>query len=335
MELVDRYLQAVKFWLPKNQKQDIIAELSEDLHSQIEEQEGALGHPLNESEIAAILKKCGPPMLVAQRYQPQRYLIGPGIFPIYSFVLKLNWICIFGPWLVSGICLNIFVAANRTGHYGALTSVLDHFWTAALANLFVITTIFALLDRYQPQDGLWANWNPQRLPKVRDVKRIPRSSSISELAWYGMLLLWWTGVFHLPAVSGLRIESSPVISRFFFWPILVLLLGQVVMTCINAFRPWWTPARAMFRGFVDALGLIIVSILLAIRFSGGSFVAITSAKLSSSEIAAGQYWITWGWVVMLLLWAEIGFLARLIQDSRRATGREPLRNWALQLFTGD
>jgi hypothetical protein len=31
MELLERYLQAVKFWLPKKQKQDIIAELSEDI----------------------------------------------------------------------------------------------------------------------------------------------------------------------------------------------------------------------------------------------------------------------------------------------------------------
>jgi hypothetical protein len=37
MELIDRYLQAVKFWLPKQQKLDIIAELSEDIYAQIEE----------------------------------------------------------------------------------------------------------------------------------------------------------------------------------------------------------------------------------------------------------------------------------------------------------
>jgi hypothetical protein len=39
MELLDRYLQAVKFWLPKAQKQDIIEELSEDIRSQVEEKE--------------------------------------------------------------------------------------------------------------------------------------------------------------------------------------------------------------------------------------------------------------------------------------------------------
>src|SRR5438309_9276370 len=36
MELLDRYLQAVRFWLPKAQQEDIIAELSSDLRSQID-----------------------------------------------------------------------------------------------------------------------------------------------------------------------------------------------------------------------------------------------------------------------------------------------------------
>jgi hypothetical protein len=31
MELIERYLQAVNFWLPKRQKHDIINELSEDI----------------------------------------------------------------------------------------------------------------------------------------------------------------------------------------------------------------------------------------------------------------------------------------------------------------
>lgn len=66
MELLDRYLQAVRFWLPKSSRQeDLIAELGEDLRSQIEAKEAELGHPLDKEEIAAILKRCGSPMMVA------------------------------------------------------------------------------------------------------------------------------------------------------------------------------------------------------------------------------------------------------------------------------
>ena len=71
MELIERYLQAVKFWLPKAQKQDIIAELSEDIYSQMEEKESELGRKLSDLEVEIILKQRGRPVLVANRYQPQ------------------------------------------------------------------------------------------------------------------------------------------------------------------------------------------------------------------------------------------------------------------------
>ncbi len=61
MELIDRYLQAVKFWLPKNQKQDIVAELSEDLRSQVEDREAELGRPLNEAEVGRPAQATRPP----------------------------------------------------------------------------------------------------------------------------------------------------------------------------------------------------------------------------------------------------------------------------------
>src|SRR5690349_3970708 len=110
MEILDRYLKAVKLWLPSEQRQDIIAELSEDLHSQIEDRESELGRPLNNAEVDAILKKLGPPMLVAQRYLPQRSLIGPALFPTYWFVLRFSWLCIYTPWLIIVIGLKILAS---------------------------------------------------------------------------------------------------------------------------------------------------------------------------------------------------------------------------------
>ncbi len=82
MELIDRYLKAVKFWLPKAQQDDIITELSEDVRSQIEDEEAELGRKLNEAEVEGILKQLGRPVLVANRYLPQQHLIGPVLFPI-------------------------------------------------------------------------------------------------------------------------------------------------------------------------------------------------------------------------------------------------------------
>src|ERR1700760_4714877 len=90
MELLDRYLQAVEFWLPRKQQKDIIEELRDDLNSRIEEKESALGRPLNEGELILLLQQTGHPIRVAGRYLPQQQsLIGPMLFPIYKFVLKI------------------------------------------------------------------------------------------------------------------------------------------------------------------------------------------------------------------------------------------------------
>src|SRR6266705_6214242 len=88
MELIDRYLQAVRFWLPRSER-DLAVELAEDLHSQVGARESQLGRPLDEDEVSAILKECGNPVVVASRLRPQDYLIGPTLFPAYRFVLKM------------------------------------------------------------------------------------------------------------------------------------------------------------------------------------------------------------------------------------------------------
>ena len=36
-------------------------------------------------------RSMGRPMLVAARYLPQQYLIGPGMFPIYWYTLKKSF----------------------------------------------------------------------------------------------------------------------------------------------------------------------------------------------------------------------------------------------------
>src|ERR1700740_432388 len=104
MELLDRYLQAVKKHLPWKRQDDIIAELRANLESQLEEKEAELGRPLTQSEAEEWLKQIGPPIQMAARYQPQQYLIGPTLFPIYWIVLKLVFFWAVAVYLiVSGV----------------------------------------------------------------------------------------------------------------------------------------------------------------------------------------------------------------------------------------
>ena len=337
MELLDRYLKAVKLWLPSEQKQDIIAELSEDLHSQIEDKESELGRPLNDAEVDAILKKLGPPMLVAQRYLPPRYLIGPALFPTYSMVLRLSWMFIYTPWLLIVIGLKI-LAASGGAHTGAAASgMFEPFFRSLFIQFAVITGVFTAIERTHANAEFLKNWNPRKQLKVRDPNRIPRSSSISELSWYVMLLLWWVNVLRLPrlpAISGISITMAPAVSHL-YWPILVLIVCQGIIACVNAIRAQWNSKRAAIRGIVDGLSFLVVGYFLLIWVQGGTLVAVTGARLSSAQIAAAQRGITYGWSVVLLIWAAASYAARTVQDLRRATGKLPIRNWALRMLVGD
>src|ERR1700761_7133739 len=88
MDLLERYLQAVGQYLPEATKDDTLAELRVNLLAQMDDRAEELDRPLNDGDVAAILKEHGKPEKVALRYLPQRSLIGPTIFPFYLFTLR-------------------------------------------------------------------------------------------------------------------------------------------------------------------------------------------------------------------------------------------------------
>src|SRR5581483_10580623 len=99
-DLLARYLHSVKFWLPKSQQDDILAELREDLESQIQDREESLGRPLTDDEIVAIIRRRGAPMQVASAYVTEPRLIHPAMFATYRVVLKIVLLWILVPMFV-------------------------------------------------------------------------------------------------------------------------------------------------------------------------------------------------------------------------------------------
>src|SRR4029453_731894 len=109
MNLLDRYLDAVRNRLPRNQRDDIVAELRDILLSQIEAEETTHTRRLTDDEIAEILKRFGRPMTVAARYGASNYLIGPALYPAYLASLKLlAWVL----GSIAGVSLLLSVGAS-------------------------------------------------------------------------------------------------------------------------------------------------------------------------------------------------------------------------------
>jgi hypothetical protein len=304
MALVERYLNAVKFWLPRKQKDDIIAELGDDLGAQIEERELEVGHKLTDVEIEPILKRCGSPMTVAGRYLPQQSLIGPALFPIYRVVVRSLFFYFLLPWLVLWLGLVIFSSDFRAAHaHGELFATLEPWWLACTYSLFFCTFAFALLDRSQLGAQAVNNWKPRSLPVIRDRNTIPRSGTVVELTTMIASLAIWFEVGAFRRVFQLLGHMITLSSSwpYAFWALMVFTIISIGLACLNLINGHWTRLTAALR-----LGIDCYMWALAYWVSqAGLLQSISGPDLSASHAAKLVQWAnylmsSWGiWIVLI------------------------------------
>lgn len=263
MEILDRYLQAVKFWLPSSQH-DIVVELRDDIRSEVEEREMSLGRSLDEGEWEAVLKQRGRPLLVAEKYLPQRSLIGPVLFPAYWFVSKIVIVCYLAPWIAVWMALLIWSPQYRAEHLGpAVFRDLLGLWVNGWVAFTIPTIVFAVLERVKRQDWLVNDWSPKRLPPVRDTQRISRANSGFEFIFCLIFGVWWLRILWTLSVfdaGGVKVTLSPGWHKF-FWAFLALGIVNTSLSAVNFARPYWTSLRHGIRAaanFAAAIVLLLV-----------------------------------------------------------------------------
>jgi hypothetical protein len=308
MELLDRYLHAIEFWLPKRQRQDIIAELSEDLRSQIEEKEAELGLKLQSEEVEAILKRCGSPLAVALRYQPQQYLIGPTLFPVYRFVLMI---------LVAGCVVPRFLVwlgflIVDPAHRGYLH--MENLGLTVVYFAFFTTLGFAVIERNATMQERLNTWNPRKLRPVKDPNRIARSGPLGEIAVTVIFNVWFVAAFWpRPAIDlfGAQILPAPVWQTI-FWSFLALAVANVALAGVNLFRPYWTRLRASLRLLFDGVGGALFCWLLKAQILAG----ISAPGLPAPK-AVELTNVLNAWMARTLPWAIVTMLVILGFDAYR------------------
>lgn len=260
MDLIERYLQAVEFWLPRKQKTDIIAELSEDLHAQVEEKEAELGRPLTELEVGKILRRRGRPVLVASRFFPQEHLIGPVLFPVYLYVVKAVLLGYVVPWALIWIGMMVFNPTYRAHLFthswgetiGAGWSAL---WSTAFIAVATVTLVFAILERVQAKNHFLEEWNPRKLPPVRNPNLIGRPTASFELIINMACVVTWATNMYAPVtmIKEIRFFVSPM-WLWFFWLFLLVSIVNTALAAVSLAHPYWTVQRAVARLLSDLAG---------------------------------------------------------------------------------
>lgn len=257
MELLNSYLKAVRFYLPRGQRDDIAKELSDNILARVDDLEAELGRPLDEAEQWDVLRRIGDPMKVARCYRRDRpsltigwELIGPELFPAYAALLTLN--------------LTIAIAFTAgIGLVLAAPLTVRMFVPPVLAQLICMTVLFAILNifwRRFPQSWLFP---PAALAPLQPV---PRWSSMLGVVPWGIVSLWWLLIPFEPrllfgtAAGSLKLAPA---WQAFHVPILVLLLAGVAQRSVSLVRPRWTWLPPATRLAVNGLGLILQYFILA------------------------------------------------------------------------
>lgn len=279
-ELIDRYLNAIKLWLPRKQQNDILAEIAGDLHAQIEERESTAGRALALDELAALLKQRGSPMRVASGYIPEQRLINPAMLPIYRLVLRIVLL-----WVLAPILVIVSLAPIVQSPHPAMAFL--HFWGTVWQTPFfvvgIVTTIFFLLDRYQDQ---WVDrWDPRKLPQV--PKSHPQMQWYNDFAGFAFgaaaaffwgAAMWRRGAFVFD--NGFRIGLPPIWGEL-YWLILALMSLRAALSLYCFVRPAWSAARSWIRLALDGIEIVVALWLLRV----GNWVTISGPNVSPADAA--------------------------------------------------
>ena len=294
MDLIDRYLVAVRRHLPAASQEDIVQELGDSLRSEAEDHERATGRPLTEDEQAAMLKQRGHPWLMASRYLPNQYLIGPALYPYYRKTLTIVVFWIVLPLVLFGGAISAIMSANP---WALWDRALSAAWNGSIFSVGIVTIVFAILEHEQVRINPLANWNPKRLPTGNDTQAVPRSETVIGLVFSLTFLVWWVGLVRVPEIAfvdgdPVRFVPGPIWAQLYY-PILASLIASLVIYLVDLVRPW----RTVIVSAADILlGLANIAIIVIV-LRNGPYVDVLADPQYVERVAQVAKWanvaITW------------------------------------------
>ena len=244
MDVVERYLENVRTYLPGGREEDLVAELRENIRAQVEDREERLGRPLGEEERIAVLRAHGHPLVVAGRYRSDgrrlvlgTEVIGPALFPFFR-ISVLAVAAITALVLAFGGAWSLVFGARPFPFFRTAVLMLS-------VQLCVATAVFAAMEAWFRRTA--QTWDPRRLPIPTRRTRTPgrlRVDAAFQLVFTGIVLWIWLSypdplVFMGRAHDLLR--AGPA------WR--PLYLGILLSTCLSLATPVLTLLQPEWRKF--------------------------------------------------------------------------------------
>jgi hypothetical protein len=285
MNLIDRYVAEVGRHLPEKTHADIEKEIRSTLEDMLEDRSRTTGRPVDDDMIVEVLKEFGSPGKVAASYLPERYLIGPQLYPYFLMVMKIALLVAF---IVALISLSVGILRADPTIDAIISSIIQSVLNAAGIAITIIgnvVLVFAIMERTLPHaeiKELSPEWDPRTLPEeTSKSERVNTGNLIGEIVFTVAALL----IFNFyPQILGVGFPVDgkwvfiPVLAAVFFTylPWLNLHWGlELIQNAILLRDGRWQPAT---RWLSVAVGLFGIGITYAI-LQGPSIVALTTESL--------------------------------------------------------
>jgi hypothetical protein len=287
--MLDRYLYAVRNDLPKGvAADDIVAEIADELQSQMEAREGTLGRPLTEDEFAEMLKAYGHPRVVAARYGRVQYLIGPALLPFYWSALSTVATIVVAIELVAG-----GISAVITHDGVVFFSALGAAWNSLIWIFGIVTVVFALGERTQPRDGrpgiISLGWDPRRLPAPGVLPPVPRSSALVEFVanFIALLvLLDAPGPHRIPLdaiVAGVLDGMHASLTQAWHGAYVGLLAGTALLA-LAAIAAFVWPRLAVAHESARLIASVVAGVGIAFTLQAGPWIRPSDNTLNAAAL---------------------------------------------------
>jgi len=293
MNLINRYVAQVGKHLPAKTREDIEKELKSTLEDMLEDRAQKLGRPADEAMELELLKEYGAPDKVADTYHSTQYLIGPRMYPMFIFVLKIVFTVLSALALVG-----LVVTLSRVGFAGrefaqALMQTAGGYVGGAITAFGNIVVVFAILDRVLPDSEIKGfntseEWDPATLLKEQDPAMVKRGELIAEI------IFTFAAVVVLnfyPQIIGISFPvdgewfSIPMFSDAFFrflpW-INLTLLAEIILDIYLIRQNTWSVITRVAKVIVEAASLAITIAI----FNTPGIIGFTTESFAGSPLSA-------------------------------------------------
>ncbi|MGM0386793.1 MAG: hypothetical protein ACQERF_12560 [Actinomycetota bacterium] len=332
MTLLDRYATAVARRIPPMRgKADFTRWLRDELDEKLAQQARTAGRPPDEAMERELLAELGSPARYAASRNPYPHLIGPRLFPTFTFVATiLIGVLVTVLLVTTGISIALRAPTSAIDVLGAMGNGLAGILSAALGAFGAVTLTFAIIERVVPADRIDLEvagaadepWDPDTLAAKpqQDPDRVrPWESVVAIVLLVGVLVLF--NVF--PDVIGFHFFAdgawtvAPLLTDAFFrWlPLLNLAWAAEIVLHTWLLRTGrWTPLPRLASIAIKVLQLVVLVLLV----TGPDIIGLTPelvAEVGDTDLETAGTVVMWiQRAVRFALW--LGILGTVVDIVR-------------------